>query len=89
MRVVSISSSIGRKRLIINIMGDETMNENFLHLKQYHSVLTNGDIELEIYGSRYGCGVNPKEHIFGQDGYVNIYIDGKPANIEIREVINC
>lgn len=53
--------------------------------KQYISVLTNGETELEITCSRYYCHVDPGRHIYGQDGLGNMYIDGKPAHVEIRE----
>lgn len=52
---------------------------------RFHSVLTNGETELEIIASKNDCGVNPGSHIFGQDGLGNMYIDGKPAHVEIRE----
>ncbi len=56
----------------------------FGNYKQYYSVLTNGETTLEIHGSRHGCGVDPGCHVFGQDGFGNLFIDGKPAHIEIR-----
>ena len=55
--------------------------DNYVRL---YSVLTNGETELEIQYSRFDCGVDPGTHIFGQDGYGNLYIDGKPARVDIR-----
>ena len=52
----------------------------------YYSVLTNGETELRINCGRFDCGVDPKGHIVGQDGYGRYYIDGKEAHIEIRSV---
>ena len=57
----------------------------FENMKRYYSVLTNGVTELEIICSRYNCGINPGSHIFAQDGFGNMYIDGLLAHIEIRE----
>ena len=55
---------------------------NFREWKQYVTVLTNGETSFEVQGSKYSCGVDPKEHVFGQDGF----IDNKPAWLEIREI---
>ena len=55
------------------------------NFKSCYSVLTNGITELEIYGSRHDCSIDPGNHIFAQDGYGNMYIDGIKAHIEIRE----
>ena len=62
----------------------------FKEMKQYYSVLTNGETELEIYCGRFGGYIDPGEHVFGQDGFGNSYIDGKPAQIEVRvRCVNC
>lgn len=57
----------------------------FRDYRYYYSVLTNGETTLEIYPSRYFATVDPGAHIFGQDGFGNLYIDGKLAHVEIRE----
>lgn len=54
-------------------------------MKQLYSVLTNGETEFEIHGSCHSCGIDPGNHIFGQDGAGNMYIDGILAHVEIRE----
>lgn len=54
------------------------------HITKIYSVLTNGETDLPLTPIRYGSGVNPGNHVYGQDGYGNHYIDGKPAHIEVR-----
>lgn len=56
----------------------------FENAKQFYSVLTNGITEFEIHGSRHECSIDPASHVFGQDGFGNLYIDGLPAHIEVR-----
>ncbi len=58
---------------------------NFREWKQYATFLTNGETSFEVQGSRYSCGIDPKGHVFGQDGFGNMFIDNKPAWLEIRE----
>ena len=57
----------------------------FVNFKEFYSVLTNGEVEFEIKCSKYSCGIDPGKHVFGQDGYGNYFIDGKPAHVEMRE----
>lgn len=52
---------------------------------EYYTVITNGEVEFEIKCSKYSCGIDPGDHIFGQDGNGHYFIDGKPAHIEMRE----
>jgi len=58
---------------------------HFITFQQFYSVFTNGEVELEIKCSKNSCGVDPGRHVFGQDGYGNMFIDGKPARVEMRE----
>jgi len=55
---------------------------------KYYSVLTNGEIEIEIEGP---CGRDrsagihiPDGVVFGQDNRGNYYLNGIPARIEMR-----
>lgn len=59
---------------------------NFKKFKIFKSYLTNGEIDLEIVGNRNGCGVDlPDGVIFSQDNCGNMWLNNKPAHIEIRE----
>ena len=55
------------------------------HQKMYKSVLTNGDITIDIECSRFSCGINLPAGVAYTvlDGIE--YLDGKQAWIEIRE----
>lgn len=61
------------------------MDEKYCKMKQFYSVLTNGETGIKIRCGRYDCMVNPDNHIFGQDGNGNMYIDGKLAHVGIRQ----
>ena len=64
--------------------GGESMNP-MKNKKMYKSVLTNGDITIDIECSRFSCGINLPAGVAYTvlDGIE--YLDGKQAWIEIRE----
>lgn len=52
----------------------------------YYSVLTNGEIELEVYCYRNGCFIDPPPGvIYSIDWDGQQYLNGKPAWNEIKE----
>lgn len=54
--------------------------------RKFKSYLTNGEIDIEIVGDRYNCGIYlPDGIIFSQDNCGNMWLNNKPAHIEMRE----
>lgn len=56
-------------------------------LEFWKTILTNGEIDIDLYYSRTGCSFDiPEGHIFSEDSKGNMWLDGKPLYHKIIRV---